>query len=494
MARIDYRVDLAHASVPLKASDEARTVISLQAEEVYHKQNNKPSLYFCHNVMPTTEGFASVGYKQLVSPVVPSTIFFSDIRTVYSASRERVHLAWNTNGAVYVLEADGIAWELVTNTPAVGAGFDVNDITIGTVNGISYFFYKQLGLYTLDLAGKALVAQAVPALVVGDILGIAASSGYLVAYSYSAFYWSSLLLPTDFEPSQVTGAGGGDVSGIAGDIAFATSHTKGVVIYSKANAVMASYSGNKRYPFNLRELPASKGGISLDLIAYEANSAAQFVYTTAGMQLVSGTEAEVILPEVTDFLASGIFEDFAEDTLTFSSSEVVTLKKKIKLIASRYLVISYGVYEFTHALVYDLALKRLGKIKLTHKDVFEYIGTQPEIAKESLCFLLDTGEVVYMKYEYGTGVLITGKLQYRRGKMTTLLGVEVENCSSGTLYALPALDGKMLETAVTGVPAIAGSSLKTWKFRDTAKSHSLVLLGTFKLNTLVVQLTTHGRR
>lgn len=494
MAQLEYRLDLTGIEMPLKADDQARTVISTQAEEVYHKQPNKASVYYTHNTLPVATGFASVGYNTLIPAVVPATIFFSDVRTAYSEDRTRVNLGWNTNGDVYMLAPDGVAWELVGSTPAVSAGFDVNDITIGTVNGISYICYKQSGVYTLNSSTPALTAVTLTGLVIGDILGLAASSGYLVAYSVDAYYWCSLIDPTDFTPSQTTGAGGGAVSDIRGDIVFATSHSKGVVLYAEGNAVMATYTGNKRYPFRLKELAGSKGGISIDLIAYEANSASQFVYTKAGMQLVSEASAEVILPEVTDFLASKEFEDFDETTFTFSTSTVTALKKKIKLIASRYLIISYGINEFTHALVYDLALKKLGKLKITHKDVFEYIGEQDEIAKESVCMLLDTGEVKYLSYEAGTGVLITGKNTLRRNRLATLLGVEVENCSSGTLYNLPALNGKVLGTPVEGYAKIDDQELKGWSFLSTAKAHSLCLIGTFKINTLLLTCIPNGKR
>lgn len=494
MAQLEYRVDLHGAAMPLKADDQARTVVSTQSEELYHKQPNKMSLYFCHNVLPTQEGYTSVGYVELIPAVVPATVFFSDVRTCYSETRERVNLAWSTTGDVYMLDATSGTWEEVGSTPAVGGSFDVNEITIGRVNGVSYICYKQDSVYTLDSTVPEFNSVTLTGLTIGDILGVAASSGYLLAYSENAYFWSSLLDPTDFTPSQISGAGGGDVADIQGKILFATSHSKGIVIYAEGNAVMATYTGNRNYPFRLKELAGSKGGISIDLIAYEANSSAQFVYTKAGMQLISESTAEVILPEVTDFLASGEFEDFSDTALTFSTSTVATLMKKIKLIASRYLIISYGVTEFTHALVYDLALKRLGKLKITHKDVFEYIGDQNEIAKESVCFLLDTGEVKFLQHEAGTGVLITGKLTLRRNRLSTLLGVEVENASEATLYDLPAINGKVLGTAIEGSVKEADGGLLSWNFLSTAKAHSLCLIGSFKINTVLLTCIPNGRR
>jgi len=496
MAQRKYSIDLSNSGFPLTSKEEPRTVISLDSEEVYHKGINKPYAYFMQNVMPVINGYRSVGFTTVIGAANPATLFLSDIRVVYSEDRQRVYMAWATDGAAYVLAPGSVVWQLVAASPSVSPTFTANDITIGTVNGVSYIFYKQQAGFTFDLGGVTFTPVAFPALVIGDIIAMAASSGYLVAVSKSATFWSSLIDPTDFAPSQVTGAGGGNVSDIAGDIQFAASSADGIVIYTLANVVMGTYSGNKRYPFRFKEVTSSKGGISLDLLAYEANMNTQFVYTTAGMQSVGPKSAEVVLPEVTDFLAGQEFEDFDEDTLSFSVSKIDTMLKKVKLVASRYLVISYGVFEFTHAIIYDLALKRLGKVKITHADVFEYVGDQVEIAKQNLCFLLATGEVVFLDFTgaVGNGVMLLGKIASSRTKMTTLLEVEVENCTTGDVYDYPALRGKELGVPIIGFPAVVEDLLKTWNFRTTAKNHNIMLIGAFQGSTIIVTYIMAGRR
>jgi len=90
---------------------------------------------------------------------------------------------------------------------------------------------------------------------------------------------------------------------------------------------------------------------------------------------MSSQKAQIVLPEITDFLAGKVFEDFDEVTKELSLTELTaTMKKKTKFISSRYLIVSYGITEFTHALIYDIALERLGKLKIAHVDCFEYLG------------------------------------------------------------------------------------------------------------------------
>ena len=493
MAQYEYRIDLENADFPLLSSEEGRTVISPKSEEVYHKIINKPYMYFCQNVMPYTEGYRSVSFKEIIPAT--TTTFISDIRIIYCTDRTRAYMAIGTDRKVYILGPSDTTWKRARGVTISVTNSE--DITVGTVNGISYIYNKQKGCYKYDYTTNAFSLVDLVGLVATDILGVAASSGYLLAYSEYAFYWSSLLIPSDFTPSQVTGAGGGNVSEIDGKIKFAVASTTGVYIYATANVVSATSTGNKQYPFKLKEIIGSKGGITLDLVAYEANSDQQFVFTTAGMMTISSTKAVTVLPEVTDFLAGKYFEDFDQDALSFTTTlldENTTMRKKVKLIGTRYLVISYGIYQFTHAIIYDIPLKKMGKVKFTHVDVIEYIVGQTEIAKENICFLTESGRLVHMDFSSGDGVMVLGKLQASRTRMTTLLGVEVENCTSGTLYTAQAITGKLITEAVEGTPVIVEPNLKSWAFRITAKNHSIILIGDFKVNSMLITYILNGRR
>ena len=338
------------ASFPMLSDQQARTLMS---EEV--SSNQGPSIAYMHNMMASKEGVDSVGYLQVAIPYDPVSISFSDVRVIFGSARTRLYLAFNTDGAIYVLkESDGF-WMILSET----FSGNIEDVTVATVNGISYIYYSQLKCVTYNEATEALDDVTLTGINLTDTLGVVASYGYLIVYTAFALAWSSTVSPTDFTPSATTGAGGGNVAGIGGEILFCVRNSLGFLIYTETNAIAATYTGNVKYPFKYREIDNSKGGVSLDTIAYEANSAEQYVYSKAGLQSVTSQRATNILPEVTDFLAGKRFEDFNEITKAFTTTDLTTtMLKKVKFIASRYLVVSYGITSFTHALVYDTALKR----------------------------------------------------------------------------------------------------------------------------------------
>jgi len=483
------------------SEQQGRTVIGASKEEV-SSADNKPQTAYAHNVMPSRYGIDSIGYISEIPAIEPTVTNIEDARVIFGDAKSRIHLCWDDEGAVYALLEGSGAWlALPPTVPATGGvGFDLDDVTIGTVNGVSYIFYKAIGAFIYNEVTDELDDVTLVGLTIADILGILSSTNYLIAYTTEAVAWSSLLTPTDFTPSQITGAGGGNVQGIGGDIKFCLANALGFLAYTDTNVIGATYTGNKRYPFKFREVTASKGGKTLDTVAYEANSASQFAFTKAGFQAITTQEAKMLLPDVTDFLAGKRFEDYDEVTDTFTVTDLVaTMKKKIKFIASRYLVISYGIDEFTYALVYDTALEKLGKLKITHADCFEYIAEQTEVSKESIAFLLSDGQVKVVDFSTqaaSSGVLIFGKLQFSRSRMITLLELEAENVELGdtiTVSTRASLDGKNT-TTVPSTVSYDATNIRKFVFRSTAKNHSPMFVGKFNLVSVLVHYVAGGRR
>tara|TARA_R110000744_G_scaffold372015_2_gene483380 strand:+ start:16919 stop:18439 length:1521 start_codon:yes stop_codon:yes gene_type:complete len=506
MAQRFYKIDLRDSLFPMLSEQQTRTTIGASDGESPAKED-KPGVAYCHNVMPSAYGFDSVGYisKVPASAFLDAGESFIDVRVIFGSARSRIHLAWDSEGTVYALFGIATLWIPLSSTiPATGgAGFSAETVTVGTVNGVSYIWYSGIGAFTYNEVTNQLDNVVLTGLITADILGVVASSGYLIAYTDSAIAWSSTLVPTDFVPSSVTGAGGGNVAGIAGDILFCTANTLGILVYTAANTIAGTYTGNTQFPFKFREVDNSKGGIALDRVAYEANSSEQYVFSKAGLQAMSSRAAAHILPDVTDFLAGRRFEDYNETTKQYEITDLAptaTMLKKIKYVASRYLVISYGITSFTHALVLDTALSKLGKLRITHTDCFEYVSDQTEIAKESLAFLLASGEVQLVDFSTGaasSGVLILGKVQYVSSRMITLLGVELENVETGsslTVEDQAALDGKNFTNVASTLTAASAGDLRKYVFRNTAKNHSLVFTGKFNLVTAQVRYTVAGRR
>ena len=504
MAQRIHRLAIADASFPLLSTQQGRTIIGATSEEIYDK-GNKPSLYYCHNVMPTLKGLDSVTFKEAAKSA--AGVNLQDVREIYSATRKRRYIAWNDKREAYFL-TDTFLWGRIADTvPSTEAlFFDRSSVTIGTVNGVSYIFFSRLGAFVFNSDTDSLDAVTLSGIdgVIANYLGVTGANGYLIAYTENSIAWSSTIDPTDFVPSEVTGAGGGKVGDIGGAIQFVLTNSLGIIIYSETNAVAGTYTTSTKYPFKFKEITGSKGGLSLDLIAYDANAAIQFTYGKAGLQTVDSREAKVVLPEITDFLSGRVFEDYDELTGELTQTDIAyAMKKKIKFIASRYLVISYGMTEFTHAIIYDVALERLGKIKLTHTDCLEYVettaGHQIETAKESIGFLLADGSIQVLDTNTdsdATGVVLLGKFQYTRTRTITLLEIEVESIkqsASLAVSALYSLDGRTTQE-VTSTASYSADGLRAYPFRVTGINHRLKLVGSFSLTNILMTYLAAGRR
>jgi hypothetical protein len=505
MAQSFYSIDLKDPTFPLMSDQQTRTVIS-ETGKTANTGSNSPGISYCHNVMPTVNGLDSISYLLMVtaSLVLPAGRVFVDARVIYNSDRTRLYIAWDDNGDAYTLYSPSDSWQAVTPTVPITTDnhFSAESVTTATVNGITYIFYSAIGAFVLNASTNVLDSTELTGLDIASVVGLVASSGYLIAYTVEAIAWSSTIAPTDFVPSTVTGAGGGNVAGIAGNILFCTANSLGIFIFTVANTLAGTYTGNTQFPFKIREVEDSEGGVGLDLTAYEANSGKQFAYTKAGLQSLSSRKAEIILPEVTDFLAGGRFEEYDEVTGQYTITDLpagTTMKKKIKYISARYLVISYGITSFTHALVYDVGLQRLGKLKIDHADCFEYIANQDEVSKESIAFLSSLGEVKVVDFSISSesaGVLILGKVQGTRSRLITLLGVELENIKEGSELSVgtqAAIDGKNF-TNVAGTLRYIDTDIREYAFRSTAKNHSLTFIGQFNLVTALVRYTINGRR
>lgn len=501
MADRQYRLDLQDTLFPMLSELQGRTVIVSSREEV-SSASNKPAIAYCHNVMPTQHGLDSVGYAERVRTFASYEADFIDIRVIFGDEGTRLQLAFNAVGTAYILYDGDDTWTAVgkLGTSVPTTSFDVNKISVGEANGVSYIYYRSLAGFTFNETTSVFDQESFTGLDTSEVLGLVSSYSYLIAYTADAIAWSSLLTPTDFTPSQVTGAGGGNVAGIGGDILFVTSNAQGILVYTDTNIVSGSYTGNARYPFKFQEVEDSKGGIRLEDVAYEANSAAQYIYSKAGLQAVTSRKATTVLPETTDFLAGKKLEDYDESTGAFTVYELTaTMQKKLRLIAARYLVISYGITEFTHALVYDTVLEKLGKLKLNHVDCFEFTGSQTEVSKESIAFLLADGSVQTLEVSTTSeslGVVMLGKLQYSRSRLITLQGAEIENIDTDAelaVYNRAAIDGKNPVTS-TGYLAYSASKIRNYSFRATAINHSLLFIGKFNLVSVLVHYSIHGRR
>jgi hypothetical protein len=501
MAQQVYRANLSAKYFPFLANNWGQSIIirgqdqdfSRQAvsSESPEKDVGIPQVFYMENVLPTVSGFQSIGYDVITPGIVGKTNAVT-YELIIDGSGNTQYVMFDNTGGIYYQTLTGWAISALSIAGTVR--------TFAYVNGITYMYVANVGCFTWNFATNQFVAQTLTGLTPANIFGICASFGYLIAWTVNTVFWSSLIDPTDFTPSLVTGAGSESVQGAKGAITYCVQHTQGFIVYTSENAVASIYSGNANYPFNFRPIVSSGGVGSLDLIGYDANTGNHYVYSTSGLQILSTTQTQTVIPELTDFISGRVFEDFNQVSMTFSTTALNTpMKKKLNVISDRYLVMSYGVNSLTHILVYDLSLKRWGKLKIPHVDVVEYklpSSVVVEIPKQSIAFLQADGTVVVVDYDpyipNTQGLILLGKYQYIRGRLLTMETIQIENVmrwSGFKLTLFSSLDGKTTQTPTTLLPLNTTSQLGTFNTRITGVNHSVMLQGGFNIESM--ELTFH---
>jgi len=506
MAQITYRANLSAKSFPFISENFGRSVIvsgpdqnfsrQLVSAEDTDKDIGIAQAYYLHNVMPHEQGWQSIGFTQIL-PTAPSGVFIN-IFLLRDGADNKIFLGIDSAGDFYTSDGTGAPWVFVQSGVAGAL------VTTAYVAGVTYIYVAYTGCYSYNFTTKTFNSVTLINLTAANITGITYSFGYLVAWTPSAVAWSSTINPVDFTPSVNTGAGGGSVESARGAINYLVPHTLGFIVGTADNCVAALYQNNIRYPFQFREIVNSGGMTSLDLVSYDANSGNIYSYTTSGMQLISTSQTQTVFPEITDFISGRYFEDFNDATQTFSTTVLSSsMQKKLAVIADRYIVMSYGISQLTHAIIYDITLKRYGKIKFTHVQAFTYHLAAPgilEVPRQSLGFLKADGSVYVIDFSIGSansnGTLILGKYQYVRARTMQLDQIWVESTRPGQSFnctIMSTADGK---TPTLTTPTLTNSSGLTREYSSRAigVNHSLLFQGGFMIDSLVMSFNIHGKR
>lgn len=503
-----YRANVSAAEFPFLSELQGRNIIVPGIDQNYSRQVNSPKnkdrdisipqAYYMHNVVPTDAGLTSISYQNLLTAPMDTDNAFTDMYLVRDTSENSALFAVTGTGRCYACISIGAGWIRITDKAAVAGRF----ITIAHVNGQTYIYFGGIGCFKYNFTTNALDAQVLTGLTPANVMGICASNGYMIAWTDTTVLWSSTVDPTDFTPSLVTGAGGGGVQSIKGAIVACLPQNNGFIVYAKRNAVAEIYTGNAQFPFTAKEIIGAGGLSDPSLSAFDGNSTDHFTYTTAGLQQINTSNSQITFPAMTDFIAGSQFEDFNEATNIFTVLQLaIPMKKKLTLVSNRYLVVSYGVSQLTHALVYDFALSRWGKLKITHVDCFEYFYPSTavvETPRRSIGFLQADGTVQIGIISYDTtgsyGVLILGKYQLDRNRYLDMQEIHLESVRASNILGvklLTTIDGLNYSVS-TPTLAVSLVTYKRYNCRSSGLNHSIVLSGAFHLNSVELKFADGG--
>lgn len=509
MPQNTYRANLTAAEFPFLTELQGRNVIIPGIDQNYSRQlsstKNKdrdigiPQVYYMHNVVPTDAGMSTVAYQQLVLPPADGDNTFYKRFELRDPNENVATLGVTTSGRCYVLLNLDNGWVRTTDKAPIPGGI----VSTAHVNGQTYIYFGGVGCFKYNFTTKVLDAVTLTSLDPTKIKGICASSGYMIAWTDTDVLWSSTVDPTDFTPSTVTGAGGGGVQSIKGPIVCCLPQNGGFIVYTKKNAVAESYTNNAQYPFNAREIIGAGGLSSPNLSAYNGNSTNHYVYSTSGIQEISMNNASIMFPQATDFIAGSQFEDFDETTLVFTVQPVIgSLKKRVAMISNRYALLSYGMTQLTHALLYDMSLERWGKLKINHVDCFEYSYPSSDIVeapKRSIGFLQSDGTIIVGIMSYDTtgsnGVVILGKYQLDRNRYLQLQEIDLESIKTNkqlSVKVFTTVDGNNISSITTPTLTLDAGNYRKYNCRVSGMNHSIMISGSFHMHSMELKFADAG--
>lgn len=528
MPQIAYRANLSSSVFPMTLAEADRAVIIPGPDQNYDRrvdptgeQKNAgiPQAIFLQDVMPTANGYQSVGYKT-VAPPPPNQIpgdpqpvpyfvqdfYFGqgpDTKIIAGVFRG---FAGYVDVACTLKATAGLAWVYATGTIPTSTSRIVAP-SAAQVRGTNYYFDGFMLFEVTNPSGAVLnfadVSGTVTGLVLADVASICSCANYLIALQFDGTVaWSSTTTPTDFTASLVSGAGEIVPSDLQGAVRFLTEASAGFYIYTSKNVIGARYTGNARYPFKFQAI-ADCGTYSYpSQVSSDRGRNLQYgVDNAKRMFRFSVDGVEILAPEFSTFLErQSKYDLFDYTNNTFSLIDLTISgplleRLQLDLYLDRYLMVSVGIYKY----VYDLLLQRYGRLREE--------GFLLTNSTEGAMFFLATATTKQMSFDiYNNdfifrGVLALGRFQYVRSRKIKLEEIEFEgppNAAAGVVpdtdcIVLPCQDGRNFDAPVVPYTASDTSGgLAHYLCHHTAQNHTILLKGAFAVNTLQLKFTPAG--
>lgn len=515
MAQIPYRANLSAAIFPMTLARAGRSVIVPQADQNFdrrvdpqgeQKSAGIPQIIYGENILPTADGYQSVGYETGANfgPIAPG--FNWSIITVNApfAQAKSVTLAVGVNEVRLV---DTGASVPITGTPPVGP---LNFVSTATVRGVCYLHVgNQIYTYT-NVGLTNITATFTPVGILTNLVNICGAFNYLILLkSDGTINWSSTTTPTDFTPSLVSGAGSGAIVGNLGTTLYLRQNPTGFYVYCRGNVINVAYTGNNRYPWRFTPIPDSEGISTDGQIAGDSTDSRNFILSNAGaIYEIAPTSASLIAPELSEVLTRMNYADefnYTTNTFTVAATSYFLTGARISVVLNRFIFVTNPVRGI--AIVYDISLQRYGRLKVAHSHVIDTDATAGAAARDIVFVDSAAGITRIMEQDINNsavsmqGVLVLGKFQYARSRFLCLDEVSIESAQLSSLVspsnrnfsvlAIPTLDGKTFQTAQPLYEVIDSSTGAVMSYNSTAEGRnvSLLIKGAFDLTS--VELMFH---
>ena len=420
MAQVKYSVNLSAADFTFSFSFKGPSVVIPGPDQNYfqatagwsgdtpQRGTNIPQMMYCENTVPTAEGYRSVAYKFFIEPAVPTQRFVRFF-PLFEGTGNSALVGLTADRKLWVLRAStGGEWvetsfvNWVDDPAGAGSGYPVlpawtepGQVTTTTyANAFGTICIQGVGILGLNDTVHKWLQFPIEGIDPTLINGVCSSSGYFIAWDDTRVYWSSTEAPYDFTPSLITGAGSAGIDGLKGKIKLCKEIGGGFIIYSDVSIISAAYSSNQAIPWIFDVLAGGAGIRKAEAVSADINSQIHFAWTTGGLMAIELHQVKPMFPQLTDFIASGI-SDKTTSLTAYPTIDYLDEYKEVyaAVISSRYLCISFGtisaplpneypIPHLTQSFLYDLQLKRWGKLNVDHVQIFE----APFVAKQPVFF------------------------------------------------------------------------------------------------------------
>lgn len=364
MARYNSLIDLTKYPVPAKVVQRRMTSMFSDTPG----ETIQPYPYWLDDVVPIQRGLKSVAWQQQYTIAaaqtegIPATLYYFPIK-----DSGTMHGMF-TNSQFLWYDIQENQWKIAFESPGA-----TRLPTRAYVRNESYLYMVGKGLYHVTETGLVLVTpnwgSGVPAPT--DIIGCTVNSGYLILYSADRVYWSAPTNPMVFYPSSTdgvsTGAGSTNIQGLQGDILTIEPIAGGAIVYTNQCAFTMRYTSNPLNPWAFSAVSGCAGIIRQWHVANGETGATQFIWSVVGLQQVTLSGAQSIIPEFTAHFAQDILHTW-DGTASRVAETPVKIDVKLTVLANNMLAFSVGPANkpFQYCWLYDLQLGRWGRISIDH--------------------------------------------------------------------------------------------------------------------------------
>ena len=537
MAQISYRANLSSAIFPLSISAAGPTVIVPGPDNNYdrrvdpegeQKDAGIPQAIYLENVIPTANGYQSVGKNESYSltsyPSSPGNVVVNQIPVLEPGGNNIVYtgtLIYIGSPAQYRYAPYGAgAWTFPVFVGAIAYPNRYSKISFAIVRGVCYVLIVDTGvtyLYTAELSFGNLVLTNVSASVthvtLNDIVTICGSYNYLLMFTAAGTcYWSSTTNPLDFVPSLVSGAGSATPNGLYGNLSYSHATSFGFYLFSRVGVSAGIYTGNSRFPWKFELISDTNTVNSVGV--QDPNSGRVLIYDAAyNFSILSDTTATQVAPELSSFLRSNRTDhiyDYSTNRLQ-SITPSHGVSAKVYSYYDRYICVSTsnsavdGKFRYNVLIIYDTHLRRYGRLVHPHTDVVivqDFVTAQLSFGVINV----HTGNICVFslvlfpsfnlpQIDTTKSVIMLGKFKYVRSRRIELQEIKIEGqfgdssvrVSEGTLQA-------MTSSSELLAPVESTSYTRTYNCRKEGDSVAVSVLGQFALDSLELTLSLGGSR